>query len=86
MTDYFRRHNQAIIDTIDPDRLLVFEARQGWAPLCTFLGVPIPNIPFPRVNEGTILEEELRRGAAGELNPAQQQRDLLKLIADLRRL
>jgi Sulfotransferase domain len=86
MTDYFRQHNQAIIDTIDPDRLLVFEAGQGWEPLCKFLEVPGPEIPFPRINERAMLEEELRRAAAGELNPAQQQRDLLKLIADLRSL
>lgn len=86
MTDYFRRHNEAIIDAIDPDRLLVFEAGQGWEPLCTFLEVPIPKIPFPRINERAMLEEELRRAAAGELNPAQQQRDLLKLIAELRSL
>ncbi len=86
MTDYFRRHNEAIIDTIDPDRLLVFEVGQGWEPLCTFLEVPVPEIPFPRVNERAMLEEELRRAAAGELNPAQQQRDLLKLIAELRSL
>ena len=86
MTDYFRRHNEAIIDTIDPDRLLVFEAKQGWQPLCTFLEVPIPGIPFPRINERAILEEELRRNAAGYMDPEQQQRDLLKLIADLRSL
>jgi hypothetical protein len=30
--------------------LLVFEAKQGWEPLCKFLGVPIPSEDFPRVN------------------------------------
>ncbi len=36
--------------TIAPDRLLVFEAAQGWEPLCAFLDVPVPDQPFPRTN------------------------------------
>ncbi len=36
--------------TIAPERLLVFEAEQGWVPLCEFLGVPVPDAPYPRVN------------------------------------
>ena len=31
-------------------RLLVFEAKQGWEPLCRFLGVDVPDEPYPRVN------------------------------------
>ena len=34
-----------------PDKLLVFQADQGWKPLCDFLGVPIPSEPFPNVND-----------------------------------
>ena len=37
--------------SIPPERLLVFEVREGWGPLCKFLGVPVPADPFPRVNE-----------------------------------
>jgi hypothetical protein len=32
------------------ERLLVFEARQGWEPLCRFLEVPVPDTPYPRAN------------------------------------
>lgn len=46
----FERHNAAVIADIPADRLLVFEAAQGWAPLCAFLGVPMPDAPFPRTN------------------------------------
>ncbi len=46
----FERHNQAVIDELPADRLLVFEASQGWAPLCEFLGVPVPDEDYPRVN------------------------------------
>lgn len=50
MTDWFTRRNQEVIDSIPPERLLVFHPRDGWAPLCKFLGVPVPAEPFPRVN------------------------------------
>jgi hypothetical protein len=50
MTDYFRRWNDAVIAEVPPDKLLVFQARDGWAPLCDFLGVPVPPEPYPRVN------------------------------------
>jgi hypothetical protein len=33
------------------DRLLEFEAAQGWAPLCEFLEKEIPDEDFPRVND-----------------------------------
>jgi hypothetical protein len=39
--------------TIGPDRLLVFDVRHGWAPLCEFLGTPTPDQPFPESNERT---------------------------------
>jgi hypothetical protein len=46
----FERHNQSVIDAIPADRLLVFEAKEGWAPLCRFLDRPVPAEPFPHVN------------------------------------
>jgi hypothetical protein len=46
----FERHNAEVIKTIPKDRLLVYEASQGWAPLCRFLGVPVPAAPFPKSN------------------------------------
>lgn len=35
---------------IPAERLLVFDVAQGWEPLCNFLGVPVPAVPFPRTN------------------------------------
>jgi hypothetical protein len=46
----YERHNEEVIRNIDPNRLLIFQASQGWAPLCQFLGKPIPNVNFPHVN------------------------------------
>jgi len=46
----FRRHTQAVRAAIPAERLLVYEVREGWGPLCAFLGRPVPDTPFPRVN------------------------------------
>ena len=43
---------------IPAERLLVFEVKQGWGPLCRFLGVPEPQEPFPNMNDTA---EQLQR-------------------------
>ena len=50
MTDWYVRRNQSVIDGLPEERLLVFHPRDGWEPLCGFLGVPVPAQSFPRVN------------------------------------
>ena len=50
MTDVFRRHTEAIVAGVPKDRLLVFDVAQGWGPLCEFLGVTVPDTPYPREN------------------------------------
>lgn len=50
MVENFRRHNEDVQREIRPERLLVYDVREGWEPLCAFLGVPVPDSPFPRVN------------------------------------
>jgi hypothetical protein len=47
----FRENSEYVRRTAAPDRLLVFEAKDGWAPLCKFLEVPIPDEPYPHLNE-----------------------------------
>ena len=60
----FVEHNDAVRREISPDRLLVFDVRQGWEPLCAFLGVPVPDEPFPRSNDRQEFAERLRQRAA----------------------
>jgi len=48
--DVLRRHEAEVKATIPPSRLLVFDAAEGWAPLCRFLERPTPDEPYPRVN------------------------------------
>lgn len=49
--EVFERHTKEVCDAIEPARLLVFDVREGWAPLCRFLEVPVPDEPFPRLND-----------------------------------
>jgi hypothetical protein len=59
--DVFAAHNAAVERTIAPDRLLVFDVRDGWEPLCGFLGAPVPDEPFPHLNDGADFERRVRR-------------------------
>lgn len=49
--DVFLRHNEAVRRGVPPERLLVYEVGQGWGRLCEFLGVPVPDEPFPHLND-----------------------------------
>ncbi|KAE9365253.1 NAD dependent epimerase/dehydratase [Stipitochalara longipes BDJ] len=44
---------------IQPSRLYFFNVKDGWAPLCKILNVPIPDIPFPHGNDKIAIQETL---------------------------
>lgn len=50
LVDAFNAHNAAVRESIPADRLLVFQVKEGWSPLCQFLEVPVPATDFPRTN------------------------------------
>ncbi len=47
----FIAHNDAVKAAIPAGQLLVYQVKEGWEPLCKFLGAPIPDEPFPRTND-----------------------------------
>lgn len=50
--EVFNRHNEEVRKHVPPERLLAYEVKEGWEPLCEFLGVEPPrNKPFPRLND-----------------------------------
>lgn len=51
LREAFIAHNEAVKATIPAEQLLVYEVKDGWEPLCEFLGVPMPDEPFPRTND-----------------------------------
>ena len=46
----YERHNAKVRRSIPAERLLPFQPADGWKPLCAFLGVSVPDAPFPRSN------------------------------------
>lgn len=49
-TALFNAHIAEVQATIPRSRLLTFDVREGWEPLCAFLHCPVPQISFPRLN------------------------------------
>ena len=49
--EVFHRHNEDVRAKVPADRLLVYEIKQGWEPLCEFLGVDVPDTPMPHLND-----------------------------------
>lgn len=51
MAEAFVRRNDEFKASLPADRLLVWRASDGWEPLCAFLEVPVPDQPFPEIND-----------------------------------
>lgn len=50
MIEAYERHNEEVRRAIPSDRLLEWSPTDGWEPLCSHLGVPVPDEPFPVTN------------------------------------
>jgi hypothetical protein len=57
------RFNQEVQDTVPADRLLVWSAKDGWEPLCEFLELPVPDTPFPHLNDSKGFIDRIVDGA-----------------------
>ena len=57
---FFNDWKEQVMAEVPADRLLVFEVKQGWEPLCKFLGVPQPETPFPHTNDTKSQEDRLQ--------------------------
>ena len=58
----YTTHVERVIADVPPERLVLFDPREGWPPLCDALDVPVPNVPFPRVNTSKEFVERWRGG------------------------
>lgn len=59
--EFYNRWVEEVKTSVPADRLLVFNVKQGWEPLCRFLGLPVPETPFPHLNETAEFRKMLDR-------------------------
>lgn len=52
--------NEEVRRNVPSERLLVFNVKEGWAPLCRFLGKEIPDVPFPHANDSVVVHQWIR--------------------------
>lgn len=57
--EVYNRHNETVQRVIPAERLLVYDVSEGWAPLCNFLGAPVPDTPMPKANSTEDFQREL---------------------------
>ncbi|MGI9048168.1 MAG: sulfotransferase family protein [Rubrobacteraceae bacterium] len=62
--EVFERHNEAVKRRVPEDKLLVYEVKEGWEPLCEFLGAEVPDTPFPHLNDTDAFQARIRRISA----------------------
>lgn len=59
MAAEMQRWNQEVIDTVPSDRLLVWNPKDGWEPLCELLDLDVPSEPLPNVNDTENFQKNL---------------------------
>jgi hypothetical protein len=65
--EVFEKHNEDVIRSLPRYRLLCFNVKDGWEPLCRFLSLPAPDEPFPRLNSSDDwLSDMPKDGAASQ--------------------
>jgi len=58
--EIFQRHTAEVERIVPADKLLIFEVKDGWEPLCRFLGRPVPNTPFPHANDRLAMKKQIQ--------------------------
>jgi Sulfotransferase domain len=68
LAEGLRRYHEEVERNVPADRLLVWGVTEGWAPLCEFLDVDVPDAPFPRLNESKTYIDRLLAASLGVLD------------------
>jgi Sulfotransferase domain len=63
MKTAMERFNSEVQESVPSERLLVWSVSDGWEPLCDFLGLPIPETPFPHLNDSKVFADRIIDGA-----------------------
>ncbi|OHE99837.1 hypothetical protein CORC01_04738 [Colletotrichum orchidophilum] len=50
------QHQAWLRRVVPAERLVFYNVKDGWGPLCEALGKPVPDVPFPRINDGDAID------------------------------
>jgi len=73
MIERMNRHNEEVKRNVPAERLLVWSVTEGWGPLCDFLELPIPEEPFPHINDRTEFLNRIIDGSLAALTEWREQ-------------
>ncbi|KAF2874006.1 hypothetical protein BDV95DRAFT_592155 [Massariosphaeria phaeospora] len=49
-------HIEYLKRVVPPQKLVFYSVKDGWEPLCKALGKELPDMPFPRINDGEAID------------------------------
>lgn len=65
---FYREHNEAVRAASTGRKFLEYKVGSGWEPICSFLGLDVPEAPFPRSDDWVgykkMVEQEAVKSAA----------------------
>ena len=62
----YRIHNHRVKSIVPADKLLVYNVKQGWKPLCDFLECEVPLVAFPHENVKAEITKKIMAGEYGQ--------------------
>jgi hypothetical protein len=60
MINLYNEWVEEVTRTVPAEKLLVFESKDGWEPLCAFLGVPVPTTDYPHGNDSEQFKKRIK--------------------------
>ncbi|KAF4446559.1 hypothetical protein F53441_9786 [Fusarium austroafricanum] len=70
LREIYERYKHTVKELVPPENLLRYKLGSGWEPLCEFLRRDTPDVPFPRVNEGSALARTIWKKQLREVKKA----------------
>ena len=60
MINLYNEWVEEVKRTVPAEKLLVFESKEGWEPLCAFLDVPVPATNYPHGNDSEQFRKRIK--------------------------
>ena len=58
---FYEEWIEEVKSVVPPENLLIFHVKEGWSPLCQFLDLPEPSVPFPRSNDTEKMQKMFKK-------------------------